>query len=71
MRLGVGYNLMYLNSVARASGQIDPTLDVNRIPNFPITPTPAAISGIRPSVLPLRTTDFFVQGITFSLMWSF
>jgi len=70
VRLGVGYNLMYLNSVVRPANQIDQTLDVTRIPNFPVGNVPAATGG-RPSAYPLRTTDFFVQGITFSLMWTF
>jgi len=70
VRLGVGYNFMYLNSVVRPAGQIDPVLDVTRIPNFPVGTVPAA-AGIRPSGFPLKTSDFFVQGITFSLMWSF
>lgn len=70
LRLGVGYNLMYVNSVVRPAGQIDPALDVTRIPNFPVGTVPA-VNGVRPTILPLRTTDFFTQGITFSLMWSF
>ncbi len=70
VRLGVGYNMMYLNSVVRPAGQIDSVLDVTRIPNFPVAGVPAA-AGVRPSAFPLRTTDFFVQGITFSLMWTF
>lgn len=70
LRLGVGYNLMYVNSVVRPAGQIDPALDVTRIPNFPVGNVPA-VNGVRPTIVPLRTTDFFTQGITFSLMWSF
>lgn len=70
VRLGVGYNFMYLNSVVRPAGQIDPVLDVTRIPNFPVGTVPAAAT-VRPSGYPLKTSDFFVQGITFSLMWSF
>lgn len=70
VRLGVGYNFMYLNSVVRPARQIDTVLDVTRIPNFPVGTVPAA-AGVRPSAFPLRTSDFFVQGITFSLMWNF
>lgn len=70
VRLGIGYNFMYLNSVVRPAGQIDPVLDVTRIPNFPVGTVPAA-AGIRPSAYPLKTSDFFVQGISFSLMWTF
>ena len=67
VRLGVGYNLMYLNSVVRPAGQIDQVLDVTRIPNFPVGNVPAA-SSVRPSGFPLKTTDFYVQGITFSVI---
>ena len=49
---------------------IDTLIDVTRIPNFPVGTVPAA-AGVRPSAYPLKTTDFFVQGITFSLMWTF
>jgi hypothetical protein len=70
LRLGVGYNFMYANSVVRPANQIDTGLDLRRIPNFPITPTPPAISGVRPSAFPLKTSDFFAQGVTFSLWWT-
>ena len=70
LRFGVGYNFMYVNSVIRPSGLIDPGLDVRRIPNFPVTPTPPAVSGVRPSSFPFRTNDFFVQGVSFSLTWT-
>ncbi len=70
LRFGVGYNFMYVNSVIRPVGLIDPGLDVRRIPNFPVTPTPPAVSGVRPSSFPFRTNDFFVQGVTFSLFWT-
>jgi hypothetical protein len=69
LRFGVGYNFMYVNSVVRPPNQIDTGLDVTRIPNFPVTPTPPAISGVRPTV-PMRTSDFFAQGVTFSLFWT-
>jgi hypothetical protein len=70
LKVGVGYNFMYLNSVVRPSGQIDNTIDVTRIPNFPLNPAPAANPLVRPSALPLRDTDFFVQGLTFQLQWT-
>ena len=70
LKVGVGYNFMYLNSVVRPAGQIDTGLDVTRIPNFPLNPAPAPNSIVRPSALPLRDTDFFVQGLTFQLQWT-
>ena len=70
LRLGVGYNILYVNSVVRPAGQIDTGLDVTRIPNFPLDPSPARSSIVRPTALPLRDTDFFVQGLTFQLQWT-
>ena len=70
LRLGVGYNIMYLNTVVRPAGQIDTGLDVTRIPNFPLDPTPARSSMVRPSALPLRDTDLFIQGVNFQLQWT-
>ena len=70
LRVGVGYNIMYINSIVRPSGQIDTGLDVTRIPNFPLDPSPNRSSIVRPSALPLRDTDFFVQGLSFQLQWT-
>lgn len=70
LRLGVGYNIMYLSSVVRPAGQIDTGLDVTRIPNFPLDPAPARSSIVRPTALPLRDTDLFIQGLTFQLQWT-
>ena len=70
LRLGVGYNIMYLNTVVRPGGQIDTGLDVTRIPNFPLNPAPAQSSIVRPTALPLRDTDLFIQGVNFQLQWT-
>ena len=71
LRVGVGYNFMYLNSVVRPAAQIDTGLDVTRIPNFPLNPAPTPLpGGTRPSAFPLRDTDFFVQGLNFQLQWT-
>lgn len=70
LRVGVGYNILYVNSIVRPAGQIDTGLDVTRIPNFPLDPSPARSSIVRPTALPLRDTDFFTQGLTFQLQWT-
>jgi hypothetical protein len=68
MRLFVGYNFMYLGNALRAEGLINPNVDIARIPNFPVPgggtiPVPGM-----PQPAPLfRTSDFFVQGISFGL----
>ena len=68
-KVGVGYNFLYLNSVVRAGQQIDPVLDVNRIPNFLLPGTIPSLAATRPTV-PLRTTDMFAQGISFSVQYT-
>lgn len=69
LRVGVGYGFQYLNRVLRPGGIIDTGLDVTRIPNFPLNPAPAALGTTRPQ-LQYRETDFFAQGISFSLQWT-
>ena len=68
-KVGVGYNFLYLNSVVRAGQQIDPLLDVNRIPNFPLPGPIPSLAATRPSV-PFRTTDVFAQGVSFSVQYT-
>lgn len=69
MRLAVGYNLLYLSSVLRPGDQIDTGLDVTRIPNFPLVPSPTPLAVARPWV-PMKETDFFAQGISFSVQFT-
>ncbi len=70
LKVGVGYNFLFLNSVLRAGDQIDPFVDVTRIPNFPL-PAGAAppLAEVRPRPT-LRTTDVFVQGIGLSVQYT-
>ncbi len=67
-RIFVGYNLMYLSNVLRPGDQIDQGLDVARIPNF-LTNPPPALAVTRP-VPTMRTSDFFAQGISFGLQFT-
>lgn len=69
LRFGVGYNFLYMNSVLRPANQIDTVVDVTRIPNFPV-PGATSVNPARPRALPLRTTDVFAQGVTFSLQYT-
>jgi hypothetical protein len=65
----IGYDFLYLSSVVRPAGLIDPVVDAGRIPNF-LTPPPPVLPGApRPSPQ-MRTTDFFAQGINFGLSWT-
>ena len=69
LRLAVGYNFLYLNNALRPGDQIDPGLDVTRIPNFPLPGTVQRLAAVRPAPT-LRDTDVFAQGISFSLQWN-
>ncbi len=70
-RVNVGYNFLYLNSVLRPGDQIDPVLDITKVPNLlrdGMTVSPLA----SPRPLPtLRDSGVFVQGISFGLQWAF
>ena len=70
LRFGVGYNFLYLNSVLRPADQVDTVVDLNRIPNFPVTPAPGIVNPVRPRAIPLKTTEVYATGITFSLQWT-
>jgi hypothetical protein len=69
LRFAVGYNFLYLNSVLRPGDQIDPGLDVTRIPNFPLPGNAQRLPVVRPAPV-LRDTDIFAQGISFSVQWN-
>lgn len=70
LRAFVGYNFLYLSSVLRASGTIDPVVDAARIPNFPLPGNPAILPGTPHPAPQFRTTDFWAQGINFGLQWT-
>jgi hypothetical protein len=69
LKVGVGYNFLYLNSVLRPGEQIDPGLDVTRIPNFAVPGNPPPLFGVRPAPR-MATTDVFAQGLSFSMTWT-
>ncbi len=60
LRATIGYNLLYTSHVLRPGDQIDPGLDVTRIPNFPV-PGVAPIGAIRP-VPTFKGTDYWAPG---------
>jgi hypothetical protein len=59
-----GYSFLYWSSVVRPGEQIDPNLDVNRIPNFGVVAPPLAAT--RPAVL-FDRTDFWAHGVNMGL----
>jgi hypothetical protein len=72
LRLFVGYNFLYLNSVVRPGDQID--LNVNQAYRpTPVGPGFGVISGsvpAAPQVL-FRTTDYWAQGVNFGLQYRY
>ena len=61
IRVFVGYDFLYWNSVLRPGDQIDQALDLNRVPNSG-APFPAATQ-VRP-VVPFRTSSYWATGVS-------
>lgn len=59
-----GYSFLYWSDVVRPGDQIDPVLDVTRIPNFITTAAP--LNPPRP-VNPFKSSDLWVHGVNFGL----
>ena len=70
-RLAVGYNFLYLSNVLRPGDQIDTGLDTNRIPNFNLAggPNASPLGFVRPAPT-FKETDVFLQGISFSVQFT-
>jgi hypothetical protein len=67
LRAFVGYNFLYWSNVIRPGDQIDPVLDVTRIPVFiPPGVMVAPANEVRPAPL-FRETDFWAQGLNAGL----
>ena len=71
LRLFAGYNFLYWSRVIRPGDQIDPVLDINRIPRFvpPGVVVPPAPE-VRPAVL-FRETDFWAQGLLAGVQFNY
>lgn len=78
-RFNVGYNFLYWSNVLRVGDQIDRTVNINGIPYFPqtgvagntdpVTNQPIPQGPNRPTVV-LKETDFWAQGISAGLLWT-
>jgi hypothetical protein len=60
LRTFIGYNFLEWTNVVRPGDQIDTSLNVSRIPNFP-TNSPPSNSGH--PLVPFRQSDFWAQGL--------
>jgi hypothetical protein len=71
LRVFVGYEFMYWNSVLRPGDQVDTVVNVNLVPNFVNPPLQGPNANVqRPAVL-FRTSDFWVQGMRFGLEYHY
>ena len=61
----VGYSFLYLSSVARPGDQIDRVINPTQAPA--ITGNPPALAGPARPMLSVHDTDFWVQGLNFTL----
>jgi hypothetical protein len=73
VQLTLGYNFLYWSSVVRPGDQIDRNIDLTRVPN----PDPALkMLGLTPLASPhpavlFKDSDFWAQGITFGVRFTF
>jgi hypothetical protein len=71
LRASVGYNFLYWTNVVRPGEQVDTNIDITRIPNAgPLPPGVTPLAGNHPGVL-FRESDFWAQGITFGLQYTY
>jgi hypothetical protein len=69
MKVFVGYNFLYLSSAVRPGGAIDPYIDAARVPNLlPPGSNAVPVTPVRP-MPQLTTSGYFVQGISFGLVY--
>jgi hypothetical protein len=76
IRLGVGYQFMYLNNVARPGSQIETTIDPRLVPSTLAyglrAPSNTALGGTgTPPPTPFARDDFFIHGLNFMFEFQF
>ncbi len=69
MKVFVGYNFLYLSSAVRPGGVIDQNLDAARVPNLLAPGSGAPQMGVPRPMPQLNTSGYFVQGISFGLVY--
>jgi hypothetical protein len=67
-RLFVGYNFLYLSSAVRPGNVIDTNIDAARVPNL-LQPGVGVPAGPVHPVPLLHTSGYFIQGISFGMMY--
>jgi hypothetical protein len=64
LRLSVGYNIIYASSVARPGDQVDLRVNTSQIP-------PSTLVGEPRPAFQFKGTDWWAQGISFGLMYTY
>jgi hypothetical protein len=68
VRLFLGYNFLYLNSVTRPGTNFDHALNPGQVPGLqPVGVNPGPIVGPAVPAYPFNRTDFWAQGVNFGL----
>lgn len=71
IKLFGGYNFLYWSNVLRAADQIDTTLNVSgRFANGQLPPLELQPTGPQRPVVPFRSTDFWAQGVTVGIQFT-
>jgi hypothetical protein len=68
LKVFFGYNFLYLSSALRPGGVIDTNIDAARVPNLLPAGSAAPTAAIHPTV-PMTTSGYFVQGISFGVSY--
>jgi len=71
LRLSLGYQFLYLSSVARPTDQIDRPINTSQSPAFLVDPSQTLVGPARPALLPVAHSDFWVQGLTAGMEFKF
>jgi hypothetical protein len=68
MSLGIGYSFFYVTNVARPGDQLSPFINSKAIPSSPNFQAPQAAE---PNTRVFQTSDFWAQGLNFSVNFRF
>jgi hypothetical protein len=70
VRAYAGYNFLFWSNVVRPGAQIDPNLDITRIPNFQVPAGTQPVPGAHPGV-PFKENTYWAQGLVFGIEFTY
>jgi hypothetical protein len=71
LRLSVGYQGIFVSSVARPTDQLDRVINTSQSPAFGFGSSQTLVGPARPALLPVAHSDFWVQGVTAGMEFRF